>query len=77
MRPWARQSSCCLLWVPRPVDMNHPVLLIVGPHVCASDCNPKVQPIHICVPVVIWTAILESKVPPVLFKSTKINETKP
>ena len=54
--------------------MNHPVCLIVGLHVCAMDCNPRVQLIHICVLVEVWTA---SKVPHVLFRSTQMIDLNP
>ena len=53
------------------VDVNHLVLLIVRLHVCAMDCNPRVQLIHISVPI----AIPESKL--TLFRGTKMNEPPP
>ena len=40
------------------------------------DCNPRVEVIHICVLVQDWIAIRDAKVTQVLFRSTKINETR-
>ena len=59
------------------MDMDHHVLLVVCLHACAMDCNPRVQLIHFCVPVSVWTTIPESKLPKVLFTGTRMNETKP
>ena len=55
--------------------MNHLVRLVVGLHVCAMDCNPRVQLTHICVHVEVWSAIPESK--QVLFGSTRMIEPEP
>ena len=46
------------------VGMNHPLLLIVDLHVWALDCK-------------VSTAIPESKLPKLLFRGTKMNETNP
>ena len=55
----------------------HPLLLFIGLHVCAMDCNPRLQLIHICVSAEVWTAIPESKGPQVFFRGTKMNVTTP
>ena len=42
--------------------------------ICAMDCNPRVQLIDICMPVLEWTAIPESKVRTVSCSSNKMNQ---
>ena len=33
------------------VGLNYAKQLLVGLHACAMDCDPRVQLIHICMPV--------------------------
>ena len=45
-----------LLWtqfwlITKLVGVNNLKLFHVGLHVCAMDCNPRVQLIHMCMPV--------------------------
>ena len=42
--------------------------------ICAMDCNPRVQLIHIRMLMWEWTAILEPKVPTVSCSSSKMNQ---
>ena len=42
------------------VGVNNLKLFRVGLHICAMDCNPRVQLIHMCMLVYRWTAIPES-----------------
>ena len=56
------------------MGLNNPKQLLVGLHVCAMDYNSRVWLIHICMPVSEWIAILESKVPKVLYSGIKMSE---
>ena len=58
-------------FVEKLVGLNHPILLLVGACLCYGLQS---RLIYICVPVLKWTAIPESKVLQVFFSGTRMNE---